>query len=140
MNKEEALVLLSFHSGRNSDIDDPKWINGFLGSLRKFDGALIDKNFAEVMECLKVVAEEFKNKKIDRDLLADIYGIYYQTNLWISKRGILRDLPLEVRKKLEVWMYIYSDIVSLLLDCNDESFEEIFAEYNDYLQGYSNYD
>ena len=31
MNKEEAAVLLSFHSGRNPDIDHPKWTNGFLG-------------------------------------------------------------------------------------------------------------
>ncbi|MFT8348947.1 hypothetical protein [Clostridium saccharoperbutylacetonicum] len=140
MNKKEALVLLSFHSGRNSDIHNPKWINGFLGALRKFDGSLLDKNFEEVMECLKIVAEEFKNEKIDRDLLADVYGVYYQTSLWISQRGILRDLPLEVRKKLEVYMYIYSDIVSLLLECNDESLEEIFGEYDDYLQGYTNYD
>lgn len=140
MNKAEALVLLSFHSGRNSNIDNPKWVNGFLGALRKFDGSLLDKNFEEVMECLKVVAEEFKNEKVDRNLLADVYGINYQTNLWLSREGLLKNIPLEIRNKLEEWMNIYSNVVALLLDYSDESFEEVFAEYDDYLQGYTNYD
>ncbi len=33
MNKEEVLVLLSFHSGRNSDIDNPNWKNGWISIL-----------------------------------------------------------------------------------------------------------
>lgn len=140
MNKEEALILLSFHSGRNSDIDNLKWNNGFLGALRKFDGSLLNENFVEVMECLKVVAEEFKNEKLDRDLLADIYGIYYQTNLWLGKGGLLQDISSDIRNKLEEWMNIYSYAVALLLDYSDESFKEAFAEYDDYLQGYTNYD
>lgn len=140
MNKEEALILLSFHSGRNSNIGNPKWIDGFLGALRKFDCSLLVKNFIEVMECLKVVSEEFKNKKIDRDLIADIYGIYYQTNLWLDNGGLLRNIPLEVRNQLEQFMNIYSNAVALLLDYSDEAFKEAFAEYDDYLEGYTNYD
>ena len=36
MTKEEAYILLSFHSCRNNDIENEKWENGFLGSLRPF--------------------------------------------------------------------------------------------------------
>ena len=44
MDKETAKTLLSFHSGRNDDINNPKWENGFLGSLRPFCGELIESN------------------------------------------------------------------------------------------------
>jgi hypothetical protein len=30
MTKEEVIISLSFHSGRNSDISDSRWINDFL--------------------------------------------------------------------------------------------------------------
>ena len=45
MDKTEARIRLSFHSGRNSLIDDPRWANGFLGSLRPFRGELRQENF-----------------------------------------------------------------------------------------------
>ena len=30
MTKAEVIISLSFHSGRNSDISDSRWINDFL--------------------------------------------------------------------------------------------------------------
>ena len=36
MKFKDLLVELSFHSGRNEDIKNPKWENGFLGSLRPY--------------------------------------------------------------------------------------------------------
>lgn len=56
MTKEEAYILLSFHSCRNNDIENKKWENGFLGSLRPFQGKLYECNFIEIMECLKVMS------------------------------------------------------------------------------------
>ena len=46
MNIELAKELLSFHSCRNDDINNPKWENGFLGSLRPFQGKIYEKNFS----------------------------------------------------------------------------------------------
>ncbi|WP_335993961.1 hypothetical protein [Fusobacterium polymorphum] len=43
MNIELAKELLSFHSCRNDDINNPKWENGFLGSLRPFQGKYMKK-------------------------------------------------------------------------------------------------
>ena len=71
MSIEEAKELLSYHSGRNENIDNPKWINGFLGSLRPFRGELIESNFIEVMECLKVLQDEFNQDKVDKNILSD---------------------------------------------------------------------
>lgn len=58
MTVEEAKGLLSYHSGRNPDFKNPKWENGFLGSLRPFTGSLNKDNFIEVMECLMYLLEE----------------------------------------------------------------------------------
>ena len=75
MTKEEAMISLSFHSGRNSDISDPRWINGFLGSFRKFNNDIVESNFINVMVCLKTISEAFQKDKIDREVMTDIYGI-----------------------------------------------------------------
>jgi hypothetical protein len=141
MNKEEAIQLLSFHSGRNPSIDDPKWCNGFLGSLRPYKGGLNEHNFIEVMECLKALASEFNGNVVDKDLMADIYGIFYYTNLWTGRNGMLVNvLPEDAQKKLDTWMKIYSYAVSSLLDYSENKLEEAFYEYEDYLQGITNYD
>ena len=65
MSIEEAKELLSYHSFRNENIEEPREINGFLGSLRPFKGELNEKNFIEVMECMKVLQDEFSQKQVD---------------------------------------------------------------------------
>ena len=79
MEKDEARKLLSFHSGRNSDIHDPRWKNGFLGCLRPFCGELREENFIEVMECIKTLKEEFNSAMVERDMIADIVSIVHLT-------------------------------------------------------------
>lgn len=140
MNREEALISLSFHSGRNPDINDARWENGFLGSLRKYSGKLGENNFIDLMECLKVIAIEFDSDKIDRNLIADLYGIFYQTNLWLGKGGSLDNIDIKNKKKLDIWMKIYSYAITLLLDYTEQSCEEAFYEYEDYLEGNTNYE
>ena len=66
MTKEEAYILLSFHSCRNNDIENKKWENGFLGSLRPFQGKIYECNFIEIMECLKVLADDFMKPTINQ--------------------------------------------------------------------------
>lgn len=140
MDRDEALMLLSFHSGRNPDINDPKWISGFVGSLKYFDGKLNEHNFIEIMECLKVLSKDFESDQIDRDFMADIYGIFYQTNLWLGKGGRLEDIDSKYKNKIDIWLKIYSNAIALLLEYSEQACEEAFCEYQDYLKGNSNYE
>lgn len=66
MNINEAKELLSFHAGRNNDINNPKWENGFLGSLRPFRGKLHIENLDEVIECLRTLKGEFSAPTIEQ--------------------------------------------------------------------------
>lgn len=140
MDREEAFTLLSFHSGRNPDINNPKWVNGFVGSLKYFDGTLNENNFIEIMECLKVLSKEFASDQIDRNFMADIYGILYQTNLWLGRGGRLENIDCEYKNKIDIWLKIYSNAVALLLEYSEQSCQEAFYEYQDYLEGNSNYE
>ena len=85
MTKEEAYILLSFHSCKNNDIENEKWENGFLGSLRPFQGKLImSVILIEIMECLKVLADDFMKPTINQTLLSDVYSIIHLGRRWID--------------------------------------------------------
>ena len=89
MSIEEAKELLSYHSFRNENIEDPREINGFLGSLRPFKGELNEKNFIEVMECMKVLQDEFSQKQVDKYMVSDLVAITHLARMWASPDGML---------------------------------------------------
>lgn len=135
MNIDEAKELLSYHSGRNENIDNPKWINGFLGSLRPFRGELLESNFIEVMECMKVLQDEFEQDKVDKYVLADIVGITHLARVWASPDGMLGSnklLTVEQTTKLNLWVDIIQEALMWLLD---DAPEEAFGTYEMYLEG-----
>lgn len=88
MDTITAKELLSFHSTRNSDIQNPKWKNGFLGSLRLFCGELREENFTEIMECLKALKDEFSNTTIDKELVSDLVAIKHLARAWAAPTGM----------------------------------------------------
>ncbi len=136
MNKTEAIKLLSYHSGRNNDIKNPKWISGFLGSLRPYQGKLTESNFHEVIECLKVLSETIRNNSnIDKEIVSNLMGIIHLGRAWgVNKNGILRKNGLISNKSyklLESWIEIISYTFFCLLDgCDDEV---AFENYYDFL-------
>ncbi|MBQ9990482.1 MAG: hypothetical protein IJP31_06030 [Lachnospiraceae bacterium] len=135
MSVNEAKELLSYHSGRNENIDDPKWINGFLGSLRPFCGELIESNFIEIMECMKVLQDEFKQDKVDKYIVSDIVGITHLARNWASPDGMLGSNKLlseEQTVKLNLWVDIIQEALMWLLD---DTPEEAFWSYKMYLEG-----
>ena len=89
MDINKAKELLSLHSGRNNDIHNPKWKNGFLGSLRPFRGELNEENFIEIMECLKTLKSEISAPTIEQAIVSDIIGIIHLTRAWTSPYGML---------------------------------------------------
>ncbi|MDE7325910.1 MAG: hypothetical protein K2N63_06510 [Lachnospiraceae bacterium] len=132
MDKKEAKELLSFHSSRNSDIHNPKWSNGFLGSLRPFRGELCEENFIEVMECLKTLKDEFEDAVVDKEIVGDIVAIVHLTREWAAPDGMLGRngiLTKEQTKCLFTWVDMMENCLMYLLD-DDE--EDAFSDYEDY--------
>lgn len=133
MNIEEAKELLSFHSTRNENINDSRWENGFLGSLRPFRGELCQENFIEVMECLKTLKDELIKPTIDQTIVSDIVSIIHLTRVWASQEGMLGSNHLlneEQTKHLLAWVDIIESCFMFLLE---EAEEEAFTDYEDYL-------
>lgn len=135
MEITEAKELLSFHSSRNSDIHNPKWKYGFLGSLRPFSGELHEENFIEIMDCLKALTEEFSAPSLDREMVSDIVAIIHLSRAWASPDGMLgynHLLTEEQTKLLLAWADIMENCLMWLLD---DAEEEAFRDYEDYLNG-----
>lgn len=135
MNVTEAKERLSFHSARNDDIYNIKWKNGFLGSLRPFGGELLEKNFFDVMECLKVLKNEISAPTIDKKIVADVVGIIHLTRAWASPYGMLESNHLLTEKQTKLlltWVDIIEECFFYLLDGEEE---EAFLGYEDYMNG-----
>ena len=136
MTTEQAKELLSFHSGRHEDIDNPKWKDGFLGSLRPYQGKLIEDNFHEVISCLRILSEGLCQEKVEQNVVSDIMGIIHLGRAWgIYENGMLKRNKLISEKDsrlLESWIEIISYTFMMILDTGDEeiAFEE-YKFYND---------
>lgn len=136
MNKDEAKNLLSYHSCRNDDINNNKWTTGFLGSLRPFMGELYEKNFIEIMECLKILKDEFEEARIDKNIISDIYAITYLARAWCRPDNMLGRnhlLSQEQEETLYEWIDIIEDTFFNLLDLAGEP----FWSYEEYIKGIS---
>lgn len=133
MTVKEAKELLSYHSCRNADFKNPKWENGFLGSLRPFQGSLHKENFIEVMECLKALKEEFTKPSVNRDMIADIVGISYFARVWASPDGMLGRNHLLTKAQTEellLWTDMIDECLTYLLE---EAWDEAFFSYDEYI-------
>lgn len=134
MEVMEAKEILSFHSGRNSDFNNPKWKNGFLGSLRPLQGLNRD-NFIEIIECLRTLKEEIVSPCIDKEIVADIVGIIHLARSWASPQGMLGRnhlLTEEQTNDLLAWVDIIEGCFMYLLEGDEE---DAFMDYELYLNG-----
>lgn len=118
MTKEEAYTLLSFHSCRNNDIENEKWENGFLGSLRPFRGELNAGNFAEIIECLRVLADDFKKPMVNQALISDVYSIVHLGRRWIDGADFVTP---EQQKQILFWVNTIQDCLYYLLEGDEET-------------------
>lgn len=81
------------------------------------------------------MSKDFESNKLDRNFVADIYGIFYQVNLWLGKGGRLENIAPKYKNKIDTWLKIYSYAIELLLEYSEQSCEEAFYEYENYLEG-----
>ena len=121
MTYDEAVELLAYHSGSHPDIDHPKWRTGFLGMLRPYQGALIEANYREVIDCIMCVADRLqKDEAVDRRVVSSLWSICHLARLWgIDDDGMLRRngliKPADVAL-LERWVEAISYATMTLLD------------------------
>lgn len=126
MTKEDAYILLSYHSCRNGGIGNEKWENGFLGSLRPFRGKLYECNFIEIMECLKVLADDFVKPAIDQTLISDVCSIIHLGRRWIDGADFVSQ---EQQKQIIEWVDIIQDCFYYLIGGDVVA---AFLEYEEY--------
>ena len=128
MTAKEAKELLSFHSCRNENVDDPRWKNGFLGSLRPFKGRLDRRSLDEVIECLRALREETALSEIDRTIVSDMANI-----IWLGKTWAGNELTSEQKIYLKTWIDIIDECGFWIFDAADD--ETAFLPYREYLEG-----
>ena len=137
MTPSEAKLLLSYHSGRNADTENPKWATGFLGSLRPYRGHLIEENSHEVIACIHVLAPSLTaSPLIERNTVNDVMGIVHLGRAWgVNKRGMLRANSLIHEpdwRKLEEWVDIIAYTFIVVLDTDNAP--EAYSAYDDYVR------
>ncbi|MEK4660299.1 hypothetical protein MHH93_00300 [Priestia sp. FSL H7-0729] len=136
MEREEAVTLLKCHCFSYDDLSHPKMDNGFIGSLRPYRGYLIEENFHELMEILRVLATELKQPTLDREVMACLWGISHMARAWaVEPEGMLRSNNLisdEQVELMEQWLNMFSYAVMVLIEGGGE--EEAFWEYHQYVQ------
>lgn len=128
----EAKTLVLCHAFALDDVDDPRMVNGFLGSLRPFRGQLDARNFHELMRCLRVLAPTLaQSPMVDRELLAALWSICHLGRAWaLEPDGMLQRNQLlsdQQRATLSLWLGQLSYAVFALLDGSGE--DEAFFDY-----------
>lgn len=82
MTFEEALEELSFHCGRNPSVDDPRWGEGFLQTLRPFKGLRHDR-YEHLMTCVSAVSGHLlENDCLNREVMNSLWAINYWSRAW----------------------------------------------------------
>lgn len=133
--KQAAIEELLFQSGAHSDIENPKWENGFVGRLRPFNGKLYEDNFHKIVNALHILSDEFSHNNIRKDIISSIWAICHLTKTWaINSDGMLQSNSLitsKQTKQLENWIEHISHITFYLIDgCgNNVAFEDYNTEF-----------
>lgn len=135
MTKSEAMEILSFHSCRNTNVEDPRWEFGFVGRLRPSGGEFNEDNFIQIMESIRVLRDELTKDRIDKNLVYDITGIIHLTRLWCMPKvgGVFNsNVSAHEQEQLLQWVEIIENTLFFLLDGADDSIA--FQDYDCYLQ------
>jgi hypothetical protein len=124
MNHQEAKKLLLHHSFQHEDVEHPKSVGGFLGMLRPYQGKLIEENFVEIQEIIKIYAEDFQNNsEIDKQVISALWGICHLGKAWaVEPDGMLRSNDLISNadvERINDWINQISYAVMMLLDGSD---------------------
>src|SRR5690606_14978932 len=110
MTPAEAKIALQFHAFSHPDLENERAKKGFLGSLRPYQGHLIEANFHEVMQALYVLSSELTSGAlVDRRVVSDVLTIIHLGRAWgvypdgmLRSNGLISDQDIE---KLDQWIH-----------------------------------
>lgn len=125
MSKDEAIILLSYHSQSSKNVTHPKWKGGFLGMLRPFRGELIEENYLELMAVIQTLSDELRNQdRINARIISDFWAICHSIKIWaLEPDGMLQRnhlLRQDQISTLSDWHEKISETIMFLLeDQND---------------------
>ena len=127
---KELLLLHGFRDPRS--IEHPKAKAGFLGSLRPYGGHLVEENFREVMDSLRVLAPELSGATVDREVVGALWAMCHLAHAWgVEPDGMLRRNELISPTDVETlagWVNTLSYATMSLLDGSSEG--EAFQAYD----------
>jgi len=135
MDISNAIRLLKCHAYAHDDVHFPKAENGFLGSLRPFQGELKEENLHEMMVVIRALAAKLGEPALDREIISCLWTICKLGRAWaVDPNGMLRSNGLiteEQVERMENWLDLISYAVMILLDEGGE--EEAFWGYREYV-------
>lgn len=136
MTRDEAVLLLKCHAFAFDDVHHPKMEHGFLGSLRPFRGTLLEENFHEMMEILRVLSLDLSQPTVDREIMSCLWSIVHLGRAWVLEpEGMLRRNGLISQKQIDQmdqWLGMLSYAIMILLEDGGE--KEAFWEYREYVR------
>jgi hypothetical protein len=102
--------------------------------LRPFKGELIEQNYHELMEIIKVFSDDFESERlIDKEVISALWGICHLARSWaVHPDGMLRRNNLVSKDQIETidaWIEDISYAVMMLMDGAGE--DEAFNPYNE---------
>ena len=107
--------------------------------LRPFKGELIEENFHELMEIIRVLKDKFSNKNIDTSIISNLWSICHLSRAWgLEEEGMLRSNDLIDSGQVELlsnWIDCISYAVMCLLDGTSD--EVAFEPYRFYVDVYN---
>jgi hypothetical protein len=123
MTFDEAKEGLRFHCGSHPDVEDPRWEQGFLQSLRPYRG-LDQAAYEDLTACIEAVSDHLQNSgALDRDVINSLWGICHFARAWaIAEDGMLRQNALITpadQEKLDGWITSISYQIAMWLDGNN---------------------
>jgi hypothetical protein len=122
MTLDAAREQLEFHCGAEPRIDDPRWKDGLLSTLRPYAGLRLDV-LANVTECVDAVADHLRTTShLDRRIVSSLWAIVHLTRAWaLEPDGMLKRNHLitdEDAATLESWVSDLSYQIFTILDGN----------------------
>lgn len=119
MTIDAAREQLGFHCGADPRIDDARWENGFLATLRPYRGLRLDA-MANVDACVRAVSTHLRDAPcLDREIVSSLWAIVHYGRWWaLDENSMLKRNKLisaNDAARLSAWLDDLADRIMQLI-------------------------